>query len=71
MVISMKWISVDEKLPQTTGQFDLVLVATDKGVGFATYDGLREFSRVTVTGNKQYSSLKVTHWMPLPDSPDE
>lgn len=71
MVIAMKWISVDEKLPQTSGQFDLVLVATDKGVGFATFDILREFSNVTVTGNRQYSSLEVTHWMPLPDAPTE
>lgn len=65
----MKWISIDENLPKTVRQFERFIVATDKGVGVAVYDKICGFNNVTLSGGTQYSQLKVSHWMPLPEHP--
>ncbi|NQS80542.1 DUF551 domain-containing protein [Pantoea agglomerans] len=65
----MKWISIDENLPKTVRQFERFIVATDKGVGVAVYDNICGFNNVTLSGGTQYSQLKVSHWMPLPEHP--
>lgn len=65
----MEWISVAEREPKATRQFELFIVSTDRGVGFANYCNVKGFYYVTVNGNKQYSHLQITHWMPLPEAP--
>lgn len=67
----MKWISIEEGLPKTVRQFERFIVATDKGVGFAVYDGMNGFNAVTLSGGTQYSNLTVSHWMPLPEQPEK
>ncbi|KAB1578766.1 DUF551 domain-containing protein [Serratia marcescens] len=65
----MGWISVVEREPKATRQFELFIVSTDKGIGFSSYCNVKGFHGVTVNGNKQYSQLYITHWMPLPEAP--
>ncbi|NIG74943.1 DUF551 domain-containing protein [Klebsiella sp. Ap-873] len=65
----MKWISVGDALPETRAQFQMVLVATDKGIGVANYNKINEFCNVMLNGNKQYSRLQISHWMYLPEAP--
>ena len=67
----MKWIAVEEGLPKPVRQFERFIVATEKGVGFAVYDGLNGFESVTLSGGTQYSKLNVSHWMPLPEPPSK
>ncbi|MBS0883329.1 DUF551 domain-containing protein [Pantoea sp. JGM49] len=49
----------------------MFIVATDKGIGVANFDRLNGFDRVTITGNVQHSHHTVTHWMPLPEPPEQ
>jgi hypothetical protein len=63
----MKWISVEEKLPDS-GIYR-VIVSTDKGVGSANYNPYNGFQAVTLNGNTQYSRLSISHWMAFPDPP--
>ncbi|MDE1495697.1 DUF551 domain-containing protein [Xenorhabdus bovienii] len=65
----MDWISVDDRLPKTVGQFEMFIVSTDKGIGTGVYDSWDGFSRITISGNTQHSGYTVTHWMPLPKPP--
>ncbi|EPA9111043.1 MAG: DUF551 domain-containing protein [Serratia liquefaciens] len=65
----MKWISVEESLPETTFQFEKVIIASDKGVGIADYDEMNGFHGVILSGSTQHSHHKVSHWMPLPQRP--
>lgn len=63
-----KWIPVTERLPE---QYEAVLIAYDddlggKGVSMGIYfDGkLRAWSGVILPDD-------ITHWMPLPNAPEE
>ena len=67
----MKWISVGEALPETRSQFQMVIVATDKGVGTASYNKINEFYNVILNGGTQYSTLGITHWMYFPRAPQQ
>ncbi|MEL4885725.1 DUF551 domain-containing protein [Pectobacterium betavasculorum] len=65
----MKWISVDDSLPNP-GLYR-VIVATDKGIGSASYNPYNGFQAVTLNGSTQYSHLNVTHWMKFPEAPEK
>lgn len=65
----MNWISVDDRLPKTTNQFEMFIVSTDKGVGVARYGEYDGFNAVYLSGNVQHSTHQITHWMPLPEKP--
>jgi len=67
----MKWIAMEEQKPTPKIQFALFLVATDKGVGVAEYWPMEGFRNLRISGNTQYSSYDVTHWMPLLQPPAE
>lgn len=67
MVITMKWISVDEKLPEAS--LYRVIIATDKGVGSANFNPINGFQAVLLNSSTQHTNLTVTHWMPFPDAP--
>jgi Protein of unknown function (DUF551). len=65
----MKWTAVEEGMPEPKGQFYLVIVNTEHGVGFSHYDRLNGFRGLTLSGGMQTSHFTVTHWMPIPASP--
>lgn len=65
----MKWISVGEALPETRSQFQMVIVATNKGIGVASYNRINGFYNAILNSGTQYSRLEITHWMYLPDAP--
>ena len=65
-VISLldRWISVDDMLPEDSTR---VLVANRSGVNVACYNG-RYWERGA--SNKHIPLTTVTHWMPLPEPPE-
>ncbi|WP_205067753.1 DUF551 domain-containing protein [Pantoea coffeiphila] len=65
----MNWISVGEALPDTKFQRQMVIVATDKGIGTACYNDISKFHNAVLSGNTLYSTLVITHWMYLPAAP--
>lgn len=65
----MKWISVGDELPETSSQYQMVIVATDRGIGVADYDKINGFVRVNLSGPTQHSHVDVTHWMYIPAQP--
>jgi len=65
----MNWISVAERLPETTAEQQMVIVATDKGVGVADYNKINGFNNVSLNGSTQYMRQNITHWMPFPKHP--
>lgn len=65
----MDWISVKDKLPEKRGLYIVAYnpclwenVSSEKRVGTDSYRGGGSWAK-----NKYQ---KVTHWMPLPDSPE-
>lgn len=61
---AMKWISVEERLPE---DFDTKVVWTDRGILYlATFTGLRWYA----SGGDTIRDEEVTHWMPLPPPPE-
>jgi len=63
-----KWISVDDRLPDESLEGYTILCGTTSGTCIACVGRngvfLEEFRGLRL-------SLKVTHWMPLPESPNE
>ena len=60
----MKWISVRDRLPEND---DIVLAYTSLGYSF------NHFLNITENGKKKNiwnGCTKVTHWMPLPEPPE-
>jgi len=63
----MEWINTDSEKPQPQR---LLIVSTDKGLGFATYNPIYSaFDVLKIEGNTQYDRYTVSHWMYLPDRP--
>lgn len=65
----MKWISIEDRLPDEAGQYLVAfhpcyydMVCTDK-----TIVGIDSFRGKTAWAKKKRQ--KVTHWMPLPQPP--
>ncbi|MGS7189301.1 DUF551 domain-containing protein [Enterobacter cloacae subsp. dissolvens] len=65
----MDWVSVADRLPKNSVPFKKYIVFTQYGVGFADYDHLEGFRFIFLSGSKQYSCAKVSHWMELPKAP--
>lgn len=49
----------------------MVIVATNKGIGVASYNAINGFYDAILNGGKQYSRLEISHWMYLPDQPEK
>ncbi|ECD5833255.1 hypothetical protein E1664_19215 [Salmonella enterica subsp. enterica serovar Newport] len=65
----MQWMSSEKSKP---ADGELVIIKSDYGVGVGVYDSTwKSFSPFRLKGNTQYSEVKVTHWMRIPDYPDE
>lgn len=67
----MNWISVGDAMPETRSQFQMVIVATEKGVGIANYNTINGFCNVNLNGGTQYSHNNISHWMYLPKAPSK
>ena len=72
MGLKMEWISVKDKLPEAD---KLVLVNGDDGVFRAYTDGHNEYPSWQCSPIGSYAGdscvLGITHWMPLPEPPNE
>lgn len=76
-----RWISVDDKLPDTPEQgidakySDCCLVCDDFGwigMGYYLTDGKKSWWEVADAQNKnKIDWTEITHWMPLPEPPKE
>lgn len=65
----MNWILLEEQKPAGSR---LVIIATNHGVGCGKYRPLDEdFDHISIQGNLQYGDYEITHWMPLPESPEK
>ena len=60
-----KWVSVTERLPRDR-QFVLVYCGDDKRIRPSD-----RFDVAILLGDSIFTSLGVTHWMPLPEPPKE
>lgn len=67
-----KWISVEEKLPEERGTY-LTVVRCLKGtwVEINNYDHLEERWEHDIVEYSEDVTEFVTHWMPLPEPPEE
>ena len=67
----MKWISVDDKLPEATfgvnGE-DFIIIFNGECVQVSYFDGA---GFCHVDDNVYYYIRSVTHWMPLPEPPED
>ena len=65
-----QWISVEDRLPERIG-YTIVLLddrqLRHRRVSFAKYQNVSK--RWELTGRRSY--WRVTHWMPLPEPPEE
>lgn len=62
-VLRSQWISVKDKLPQ---KFEPVIVCREEGKVEQGYKDVGDWWKVYGTRTK-----RVTHWMPLPEPPEE
>ena len=75
-----EWISVEDRLPEDRGHY-LVMLETDGNIGFEVHEHLIRIIYFGSTGWRLpqhypkwiHEALKqeVTHWMPLPEPPEE
>ena len=66
-----KWISVEERLPETyeDGSADIVLVTDGQFIHMAAYSNEKWYF-AECGEMKEPMFYKVTHWMPLPEPPE-
>lgn len=65
-----EWISVKERLPETAGEYLVVYHPCHwDAVSEKVCVGIDTFRGKTAWAKKKYQ--RVTHWMPLPESPKE
>lgn len=65
-----EWISVEERLPETAGEYLVVYHPCHwDAVSEKVCVGIDTFRGKTAWAKKKYQ--RVTHWMPLPESPKE
>ena len=63
-----EWISVDERLPEASGE--CLVATTIGGVYQVNYSHRHKaFNATDEENGKQYAFHTVTHWMPLPEPP--
>ena len=66
---SNEWVSVDERLPETAGEYFVVYHPCHwDNVSAKICVGIDSFRGKTAWAKKKYQ--RVTHWMPLPVPPD-
>lgn len=67
-----KWISVEERLPEMyeDGSADIVLVTDGQFIHMAAYSNEKWYF-AECGEMKEPMFYKVTHWMPMPEPPEE
>lgn len=68
---SVKWVSVDERLPEEKGEYLVVYLPChwDRIKSNLALVGLDSFRGKNTWAKNKYQ--KVTHWMPKPEPPKE
>ena len=67
-----EWISVKERLPEPTGnQRGFYLVALSNGVVKELAFEFEHYDNMLFDVGWHEKSYPVTHWMPLPDPPED
>jgi len=71
-----EWISVQDRLPESTGETILIAVPNSRGIshGYGSVDiaYLRSDKNKTFYGTDgKYLFEEITRWMPLPELPKE
>lgn len=72
-----RWISIEDKLPETNAIGIAHILAYDKYEGVVKADFLDESanyrygSNIFIISNTSTQLYKVTHWMPLPEPPKD
>lgn len=72
----MKWISVEDQLPEVSHDYeysDIVMVCDDSQIGLARrfdYNKEGSWSECYYIGT-DVNYNRITHWMPLPEPPEE
>lgn len=61
----MEWISVEDRLPDTIGDF----IIYDAGLNHIAWSFLNSNKRWVAWGHNSFYE-NVTHWMPLPELPE-
>ena len=62
VVVDQRWIPVTERLPEKEGTY---LVCSDRGAVYTTHFYVRHAAWT------RRGKIPVTHWMPLPEPPEE
>ena len=76
MLKEQEWISVEERLPKSMANKVLVYLQHDELVSYIGYGHYEKFKGeemwYDLENNEQFSErgYTVTHWMPLPESPN-
>ena len=65
----MEWISVKDRLPETSGEILLFTVVCSVYIGH--YKISRNLFTVYGIGKEELTDVEITHWMPLPEPPTE
>ncbi|QQN35683.1 hypothetical protein [Rahnella aceris] len=61
----MEWINIEDQEPLRN---EMIIIDTDKGIAVAQYDGFGKVERALFAFvGVNYSSFKVTRWMPMPE----
>ena len=68
---AMQWVSVNDRLPEESGEYLVYMesgyvIILDYSVNYKAFNAFDWFSNADVI---EYA-LPVTHWMPLPPSPE-
>ena len=64
----MEWISVDDELPKKSGDYDVQYSRYFNDTGRYNHSF---FPWLRYWHDEKYSDRIVTHWMPLPEPPEE
>lgn len=62
----MSWISVKDRLPDKNGEYLAVTPNMRRKVNVAYFEDC-----VWLPDERHFTTVKVTHWMPLPEPPEE
>ena len=67
MLEKSRWISVEDRLPETSGDVIIYFDRCGGEIGIGWYD--KKYN-AWVMNNRVICGYNVTHWMPLPDAPE-
>lgn len=67
----MKWVSVKERLPETTEDVLVIDEMGEMSVDWMEWLNIKGTKRIWSENEKTATKFEITHWMPLPTGPKE